>query len=498
MTEPRDQDVRLAGMDLARGPEDRLSLFTHELVVGLITQQLHGRGSRAMQETCQHLAIELSAMFAGGIPDPFVLEIGEGCLSFAGEPLVSPSLQAGQLLRLCQERKIRGLGFSSQAYAETLGRFLELLAAPEHVAAFRSGQLEALLAQHPIHGLEFLQLGRDSSPQQAQDPAMAQYQSMAECLQHSHVAAYRGEELQIDTACSIVEAALQQLDNPHGLLALATRDYVDSFTVGHSVRVALLAMQVANHGKIERHELIRVGTAALLHDIGKSRVPQEILLKQGPLDDAEWELMREHPRLGGEILLEQKQLDPCCIGAAFCHHMAGKGAYPDPKIAFEPSGISKLVRVCDVFEALTSVRPYKRALSPLEAYAVMLRKPEDFDQDWLRFFISAMGVFPLGSYLELSSGEAGLVVGHGPNPAQPKMQVIGEAGLLEEDGKPLEVVLGQPHHGVTRDLGAPVWEQSFHTANLHCPEEHDPEAAASAPRSCCGEDLGADTGPGED
>lgn len=103
----------------------------------------------------------------------------------------------------------------------------------------------------------------------------------------------------------------------------------DSYTVGHSVRVATLAVFVADALGVEKDQLVDLGTAALLHDVGKGRIPSEITYKRGKLNDEEFALMRSHPALGAEILLEHRESTPMQIAAAWGHHIRyGGGGYP--------------------------------------------------------------------------------------------------------------------------------------------------------------------------
>lgn len=162
--------------------------------------------------------------------------------------------------------------------------------------------------------------------------------------------------------------------------------------------------------------------------------------------------MAQHPRLGAQVLLEQHtEVDPRAIGAAFCHHMGPTGrGYPDPAIPIAPSGISRLVRVCDVFEALTSVRPYKRALTPVEAYAVMFRNATDFDPSWLRLFVKTLGLFPAGSRVHLEDGSEALVTVQTECPERPEVRVItGPGGADLPDGHPGTLRIGVPFEGRT-------------------------------------------------
>ena len=307
---------------------------------------------------------------------------------------------------------------------------------------------------------------------------MAGYQALADCVQDNHALALHGRALDVQNVMGVVEQTAQDLmEGPSGLLSLASHDNVDRFTVGHSVRVALLALQVGRAADVSRDELIRVGTAALLHDIGKSKVPQEILFKAGRLEQEEWREMAKHPRLGAEILLEQRELDPSAVGTAFCHHLAPAGlGYPRPEFPFEPSGVSKLVRVCDVFEALTSVRPYKKALTPIEAYTVMFRNEPDFDPLWLRFFVRVLGLYPTGLTVRLTCGQEAVVTGPGRALHQPWVQIQPPGdGSPPDDGAPDKFEIGEPVHGVvheiqsviTHDRSVPVGEGGAQILTQH-------------------------------
>lgn len=428
--------------------------FTHRLIVALVNLELHADDNSDVVENLERLLADLASVFASGATPPLELRFQEQQIRFDSQPLIGASLQAGKLLRLCRARSISALEFGSGLERQEVQRFLRLLADDAHLEAFRPESVARALIDRGITGIAVYLRGDGANGSAAatrgSSSAIRDYQELSDLLQDSHVAAHRGEHLALDRTFGLVEQTVSHMDQElSGLLALAMYDDIDSFTVGHSVRVTLLALQVAIAAGADRAELLRVGTAALLHDIGKSRIPQHVLFKQGPLEGEEIEIMRAHARLGGEILLEQKDLDPAAIGAAFCHHMGpGDTGYPRPAVPFEPSGISKLVRVADVFEALTSVRPYKAALTPVHAYAIMHRMQRAFDVRWLKLFTRVIGLFPIGTRVELDDGSQATVVNHGPSPHQPQVRV--ESGSSEE----ALVMIGAGHAGERRRISA--------------------------------------------
>ncbi len=431
-----------------------LESFGHKLVVALINSELHAPDSQLCRDNLSRVVADIERAFELGAAEPLVLRVGTQHMHVGGHKLIGASLQAGKLLRLAAERGVREVAFHRGLDAVEFGRFMTFLTAPEHVDAFQHGVLTRAADQNGLRHVRIALCEPDRDPVSESDDdvsAIKEYQALAEVIQENHVHAFRGEGLEINRAAGIVEQAMVQIGKtPSQLLALANYDDIDSFTVGHSVRVALLALQVAHMAGAGPEDLLRLGTAGLLHDVGKSRVPQEILFKQGKLDDEEWALMVQHPRFGAEILLEQKDLDPSAIGATFCHHMTPEGAgYPKPALPFEPSGVSKLVRVCDVFEALTAVRPYKKALTPVEAHAIMHKDRHTFDPDWLEFFVQVIGIYPLGTQLRLQTGEVAVVEQHGTSCDQPVVRLLtGPEGGPRAAGEPDLVTIGRRHEGV--------------------------------------------------
>jgi len=432
-----------------------VSMFVHDLVVLALNRLLHAPDSRFVTDALFDTVRALQHAADLGVEMPLQLQFGDDRIHYEGQPLDGPSLQARSLLRCCAERQIAAISFQRELGTDELNRCFDLLLLSYNRDALTRDQRDVVMRAFGVRNVRItLRSAADPSDRRAgvddSVRALHQYQDLAECLQHNHVLAHRDHELAVDAAADVVERTVNQFEEPSLLLSLATQDDVDRFTVGHSVRVALLALQVARALGASRDQLVHVGAAALMHDIGKSKVPQEVLFKQGRLSADEWHWMAQHPRLGAQLLLEQHQtVDPHAIGAAFCHHMGPTGqGYPQPALPIVPSGISRLVRVCDVFEALTSVRPYKRALTPVEAYAVMFRNEQDFDPAWLRRFVRTLGLFPTGTRVRLDCGAEGVVVTQTGCPERPEVRLLSAAdGADLPAGHPERVAIGVPFEG---------------------------------------------------
>jgi putative nucleotidyltransferase with HDIG domain len=488
--------MRPATTDLRR---HAVTAFAHAFVVAALNRELHAAENRHVVDAIAEMVASLRRAAQLGVEMPLHLQCADDRLHHDGRALDGPSLQAASLLRRCAERQIAVIAFADTLDVDEANRLFDLLLLPANVQALTRANREAALAAFGIRNVRItLRSPGDPADRRAAvagtaaiDTALHRYQDLADCLQQNHARAHRDQELGLDAAAHVVERTVDELDEPSLLLSLATLDDVDRFTVGHSVRVALLALQVARGLGASRDQQVQVGAAALLHDIGKSKVPQEVLFKQGRLTPEEWQWMAQHPRLGAQLLLEQHdRVDARAVCTAFCHHMGptGKG-YPDALLPVTPSGTSRLVRVCDVFEALTAVRPYKRALTPVEAFAVMFRNEHDFDPVWLRRFARTIGLFPTGTRLRLAHGGVAIVRAQGECPSRPLVQLLsGPEDAPLAPGQPDRFAIGDVVDGVRLRVHA----VDTHERSVTVPELDDALPAHDPAHACVSAELAAD------
>ncbi len=274
------------------------------------------------------------------------------------------------------------------------------------------------------------------------------YQSLFDSVEQAHEGAASGAGFDVDNTRGITEGLLDAAQGAiPDMLRLVHYPTYDSYTVGHSVRVALLAIQTGLSLGLPQHVLIELGTAGLLHDIGKSQIPDEILFKPGRLDDEERATMSQHTRLGAEILVANGRASPLSVGAAWGHHLREDGGgYPAQREWAAIGRSTQLIHVCDVFEALTAVRPYKLAMSPRTAYEIMFSDRGCFHPGALRSFVRAIGIYPPGSRVKLTSGETALVVAAGEELDRPSVSVTHDAR-------------GEARAPEARDLASEEWRR---------------------------------------
>ena len=186
-----------------------------------------------------------------------------------------------------------------------------------------------------------------------------------------------GRDLDFKGAREIAQrAASAAFADDTGLVAPTQVIQADPYTFNHSVNVFLISTTLLQPFAASEEELARWAQAALLHDVGKSLVPKEVLYKKGSLTDEEFAIIQCHPEWGAEILQEQGGADPVAIHVAYCHHMRDGGlGYPKTEMPIDPGPVSNAVQVADVFEALTSERPYHKGHSVAETVDIIMGTP---------------------------------------------------------------------------------------------------------------------------
>lgn len=217
----------------------------------------------------------------------------------------------------------------------------------------------------------------------------------------------------------------------------------DEYTINHSVNVCLLSIALGRRLGLDKNELVDLGMSAFFHDFGKTEIPKEILLKPGKLDEKEREIIEKHPHLGAEKLAQLKEISYMplrAVNVAMEHHVKEDlSGYPRYKSKKNINLFSKIVKICDFFDALTTERPYrKRAFSRDEVLRMMMEKiGEEFDPILLKVFVNMMGAYPVGTMVLLDTGEIGIICEINMEPAfinRPKVNLITDEKRNKIDG----------------------------------------------------------------
>jgi putative nucleotidyltransferase with HDIG domain len=198
--------------------------------------------------------------------------------------------------------------------------------------------------------------------------------------------------------------------NPSALISLARIKTADEYTFMHSVAVCALMVGLARQMGLNDEATQQAGLAGLLHDLGKAHIPLEILNKPGKLSDAEFALMRGHPG-AGHALLQGQGLPAPVLDACLHHHEKIDGTgYPHRLPAEQITTLARMAAICDVYDAITSDRPYKAGWDPAESLRRMAEWTRDhLDQRLYQAFVKSLGIYPVGSLVRLTSGRLGVV-----------------------------------------------------------------------------------------
>ncbi len=223
---------------------------------------------------------------------------------------------------------------------------------------------------------------------------------------------------------SIVDSVLRNKD---ALIWLTKIKSKDEYTAEHSLNVCVLSATFARYLGHDKSEIQQIALCGLLHDVGKSKIPDEVLNKEGRFSDEEFELMKQHTTFGRDLLMSVKNSDRIAIDVAHCHHerMDGSG-YPRGLKSHQIPYYAKLVALADCYDAITSSRCYDGARASMDALDIIYKcKGIQFDEELALEFIKCIGVFPPGAIVELNSGHVGIVISNkDDNKLRPKILVV--------------------------------------------------------------------------
>ena len=238
------------------------------------------------------------------------------------------------------------------------------------------------------------------------------------CMQAKHAVVAMFQEARMGNAVDKGGALLLVEDisdsvsrNPYALISMARIKNADDYTYMHSVAVCAMMVALGRQLGLDDMQTRSAGMAGLLHDLGKSVMPPQILNKPGKLTEAEFAVMKSHPAQGHALLLKTQIQDQVTLDVCLHHHERVDGTgYPKGLKGDEISLLAKMGAVCDVYDAITSNRPYKAGWDP----AVSLRKMAEwskghFDPAVFQAFVKSIGIYPVGSLVLMKSGRIGVV-----------------------------------------------------------------------------------------
>ena len=212
-------------------------------------------------------------------------------------------------------------------------------------------------------------------------------------------------------------------NNPNALSCVINIRNKDEYLLEHSVSVSVLMTMFAVYKKIDKDIVNQLAVGAFLHDVGKIMIPDRILNKPDKLTDEEFHIMKTHASYSIEIMKNTPGISPLSLEVASLHHekLNGQG-YPFGVPAEKITLYGRMISICDIFDALTSHRCYKQGYAQVKAFSILraLGDKNELDKDLVDEFIRCMGVYPVGSVVQLESNRLAIVEGHNPkDPIRP-------------------------------------------------------------------------------
>lgn len=239
------------------------------------------------------------------------------------------------------------------------------------------------------------------------------------CAKAKHAVVSMFQEVRMGKAVSaeaagelVEEISTSVLRNPGALISLARLKTADDYTYMHSVAVCALMVSLARQLELPDAEVRESGMAGLMHDLGKALMPVKVLNKPGKLTDDEFRIIKNHPVEGHRLLVEGGSASEIVLDVCLHHHEKVDGSgYPHRLRDEQITLFAKMGAVCDVYDAITSNRPYKKGWDPAESIRKMTEwRNGHFDEKVFQAFVKSIGIYPVGSLVKLASGRLAVVL----------------------------------------------------------------------------------------
>jgi HD-GYP domain-containing protein (c-di-GMP phosphodiesterase class II) len=392
------------------------------------------------------------------------IQLWRGRFYVGGEKLLYKRENVGIINEMTEYFSQRGIGglqyfaASREAPPEDLMHVVRLLDA----SAGQKNPVDWLVQKFSGQGLgwiEITQQKEDDRKDEEKDPGRKRRERAKKAYSHALNALHEVTEktsrglVGVRKARRLAQTIVDLVREDKSLiLGLSTIKQFDDYTYTHSINVSLLATALGRQIGLSKVALEQLCVRALFHDLGKVEIPTTILHKEGKLSAEEWQTMQNHPVVGVRKILRisaNKAMRSKIIQGPFEHHLNNDlTGYPKTHFIKRVSLMGKILRIADVYEALTAERVYRpRSFTPDEALRKMWSEAgKSFDPILLKCFISMMGIYPVGSLVELNDSRTALVIEY-PEGSPKDMPIV---QILVEDGA------GGRTRGETISLAAPL------------------------------------------
>ncbi|HJV37191.1 HD-GYP domain-containing protein, partial [Geomonas sp.] len=357
------------------------------------------------------------------------LGVVDGTFFLGNRLLVAPTPAVAELAERLSKKEVYAITISAGVTPDEIFQFASLLARRDSNADLLPGEMER-------HGIQAIRLGIDQltagdDAEQRAGAASGMYLEAINAVRDTMREVEKGRIPSGDWIKSVANNMVSvTMEDNTTLLALSMIKNYDDYTFHHSVNVGILALALGSFCGLDRDALQKLNMAALLHDIGKTKIDRTILNSPGKLSDEEFREMKRHPEEGAKIVREMKEINPEVADVVLGHHIKyNRTGYPEWASTQSFSMLAEMVAVADCYDAITTLRAYQIPTSPKEAIDIIHRlSGSTLNSELVEKFTTMMGEYPVGSLVRLDNNEIALVVK--PNPiesADPALKVVIDA-----------------------------------------------------------------------
>jgi HD-GYP domain-containing protein (c-di-GMP phosphodiesterase class II) len=364
------------------------------------------------------------------------LFLNETRLKFSFEGYVSSKF----IMEIFIKFQFESLTIDPQVTKEELDHLVFLLAHAHPDSQDVFGSLERKIADLDIQHIKLekfateWEVGDESSPENRKKVAKKRFFKTISVAQEMVESVKTGRSINTVRCKRAIQFLIDQLiHDDTNLMSLTAIKNFDEYTFAHSVNVCILSVALGARLGLAKKKLSELGYAALFHDVGKVKLPLEILNKPAELNEEEWEKIQKHPILGVKILLSKRGLDRFSLRAmvvSFEHHLRmDLSGYPHLSFKKDLNLYSRIVTIADVYDSMTSGRVYAKTPStPDEALRKMMDQAgKSFDPILLKVLINMLGIYPVGCVVLLNTGEVGVVTKSNPDQlSRPEVAIIAD------------------------------------------------------------------------
>lgn len=283
-----------------------------------------------------------------------------------------------------------------------------------------------------LYGVAEVYVDSDNNAAESSEPENSRkdiiYQEAFTAIKDVMAKVKNGKNIEAEVLVDVVESVVNQVtEDSDSFLRINTIRDLDNYTYLHSIDVCIYSVIMGRNIGLSREELNKLGLGAILHDVGKIKVPSEILQKPGPLTSDEFAVMKNHTVYGYEIVSEIPNIDKAVAKIALNHHEHWNGnGYPRGIKGNNIDVFSRIVTICDIYDALTADRVYRGRILPHEAAEYIVTNKEVItDPALTKNFVENVAVYPVGAVVLLSTGEIGKVTEiHKSMPLRPVIDIF--------------------------------------------------------------------------